>query len=183
MPPVTIPSASEMVAAIDAAIDARAPLLRVGSSGIHPRAVLQAIAHVESGYGRQWAASKHEEAYCYGGPYYKGDGPGGRMGDDVLRRLTDQWGCSAHESWGPWQVLYITAWEHGYRDDPVRLRMPSVSIGPVIEVLNRRMFDRGHTAPGPRDVFDAWNSGRARDRIVPEDYIRKAMPHYERLVA
>jgi hypothetical protein len=172
---------ADVAVAIDAAIDARAPLLKIGATGIHPRAVLKAIAHVETEYGRRWAASRHEVSYCYGGPYYKGDGHGGKMGDDVLRDLTDRWGCSAHESWGPWQLLYITAHENGYHEDPVRLRIPDISIGSVITILNRRVFDIVQKAR-PEDVFDAWNSGRARDRKYPESYVRKAMVHYERLV-
>ncbi len=175
-------TATDVGIAIDAAISLRGGGLHLGATGINGRAALKAIAHVETEYGRRWAASKHEDAYCYGGPYYRGDGPGGRMGDDELRGLTDRWGCSAHESWGPWQVLFITAWEHGYHDDPVRLRVPDVAIGPVITILNSRLFDRVKDAK-PADVFDAWNSGRARDKVIPEDYLAKAMPHYERLAS
>lgn len=167
---------------IDNCIGKWAPQLHVASApALNPGAALKALTWCETTYGQRWAASKHENAYCYGGPYYVGDGPGGGVGDDTLRELSSVWGCSAHESWGPWQLLFITAYEQGYRDDPVRLRVPEVSVEWVVKILNKRLLDKVTDAT-PEDVADAWNSGRARDKIVPQAYITEFMEHYRRLL-
>ena len=136
---------------------------------INPAAILRAIAAVETSSGARSQASRHEAAYCYGGRYHNAQ----------LAELSRTWGCAAHESWGPWQIMYVTAVEAGYRGDPVGLRDPEASIGPVLTVLNRRVMDK-LADETPADIFDCWNSGNPRDSIVPADYIAKAAAAYSR---
>ncbi len=162
-------SAGDWKAAIDAAIEHWAGSLHVISAGLNGAAVLRAIAQVETNYGARGLATLHESAYCYGGKYY--------LGSADLQRLSTTYGCLAHQSYGPWQILFMTAYEVGFRGDPVELREPSRSIEYVVGVLNLRTLDKLTDATA-EDVFDAWNSGRARDRFVPADYIKKAKGFY-----
>jgi len=165
---------SEIRLSIDTAIPRWAPQLHVASSGINAVAALKALACNESDYGARWSASRHEPAYCYGGRYYRNDAN--------LRNLSIVWGCSAHESWGVWQIMYVTAFELGYRDDPVRLRVPEVSIEYVVRLVNKRTLDRIMDCT-PEDVADAYNTGQARDGIDNPKYVADFMEHYRRLTA
>jgi hypothetical protein len=54
--------------------------------------LLWGIAGVESSFGLN-CNPRHEQGYCYGGRYL-----------DTER--TREWGCLAHCSYGPWQVMY-----------------------------------------------------------------------------
>lgn len=159
---------ADIRAAIAEAVEHWASSLHV-PAGMNPIALLRAICDVETSGGDRWGATLHEAAYCYGGRYY--------VPSAALRRLSVPWGCLAHSSFGPWQILFITAYELGFSDDPVRLRDPMVSAEYAVKILNARCFDRIPDA-APEDAFDAWNSGRARDGIVPVDYIKKAKGNY-----
>lgn len=170
-----------MTPEIEAAIDHWAPQLRARAD-ISRVALMRAICENETKGGERTWATRHENGYCYGGLYYKGDGPGGRPGDDLLRQLTWKWGCLAHESFGPFQILFITAYEHGFRDDPVRLRDPMVCAEYLVKILNRRLFDR-HPEATVENALDAWNSGQAYDSNVPADYIAEGTKHYRGLLA
>jgi hypothetical protein len=148
-----------------------APSLHIEpGSPIDPVAALLAIASVESSGGIRWEASKHETSYCYAGRYH----------NMQLAALSSRWGCAAHCSWSAWQIMYITAVENGYHGDPTLLRDPEIACPYAIAVMNRRVFDRlkGETIS---DIFDAWNSGNPRDRIIPALYIKTATEAYQRL--
>jgi hypothetical protein len=54
--------------------------------------LLWAIAGVESSFGLN-SVPRHEPGYCYGGRYFD-------------RERTHEWGCLAHCSYGPWQVMF-----------------------------------------------------------------------------
>jgi hypothetical protein len=166
---------TDIKAQLEAAIAHWGPLLHLASTGINPYAVLRGIAHVESDDGARWQATLHEPAYCYGGRYYGADTPGA----EDLRRLSVPYGCLAHSSWGPWQMLFITAYEEGFRDDPVRLRDPIVSGEFVVKYLNRTLDAFPDTKP--EDLADAWNSGHARDKFIPTAYVEKFMEAYRAL--
>ena len=165
-----LPDQRDVQAAIAAAIAHEAPLLHTGP-GANAVALLRALCQQESSGGARWPATLHEQGYCYGGPYYTGDGPGGRPGDDVLREQTRLWGCLAHQSWGPWQLLYITAYEQGFRGDPVLLRDPAISCPFVVKLLNRRVGDV-MASPGPEHFLRAYNGGGR------PAYVTEAMRHY-----
>jgi len=61
-------------------------------AALDPVKILWAFAGVESSFGLQ-SNPRHENGYCYNGRYF-----------DAM--LTDKWGCLAHCSYGPWQVMF-----------------------------------------------------------------------------
>lgn len=54
--------------------------------------LLWGLCGVESSFGAN-CTPRHEEGYCYGGRYFNPP-------------ASQQWGCLAHCSFGPWQVMY-----------------------------------------------------------------------------
>lgn len=139
--------------------------------GIDNARVLHALADVESNHGERHLATLHEAAYCYKGRYYTAP-----TGGD-LRRLSRVYGCLAHSSFSSWQLLFMAAYEEGFRGDPCELRNDAEAIHWVIRFLNRRIYDR-YTILTPEKIADAWNSGRADDDNVPTGYIDKFMSAY-----
>jgi hypothetical protein len=61
-------------------------------AGTDPVKLLWAIAGVESNFGMN-SAPRHEQGYCYSGRYFDA-------------KATSEWGCLAHCSYGPWQVMF-----------------------------------------------------------------------------
>lgn len=141
--------------------------------GINKAAVLHALADCESDHGARRLATLHEPAYCYSGFYYKGPN-----GED-LRRLSKTFGCLAHSSFGSWQILFIVAYEEGFRGDPCELRNDAEAVHWVIRTLNRRTLDR-HPRIIPEGIADGWNSGNPNDANRPTKYIEKFMDAYRR---
>jgi hypothetical protein len=139
--------------------------------GLDNSAVLHALADVESSHGARHLATKHEPAYCYGGFYYKSPN-----GED-LRRLSHVYGCLAHSSFSSWQLLFLAAYEEGFRGDPCELRNDAEAIHWVIRFINRRIYDR-YLRLSLEGLADAWNSGSARDLNVPKEYIARFVAAY-----
>lgn len=164
------PKQSEVDADIAAAIAHESALLRAGTA--NPIAVLRAICQVESRSGIQWDIPRHERAYCYGGEYYEAKTPGG----EELRRLTVLFGCFAHMSYGPWQVLFVTAWENGFRGHPLELQEPKTCCTYAVRMLNQRCG--AIVNPIPEDFFDAYNTGRPRDSRHNPKYEADALKAY-----
>jgi len=135
--------------------------------------VLHALAAVESAHGARRLAFLHEPAYCYKGFYYKSPN-----GED-LRRLSQVYGCLAHGSYSSWQLLYMAAYEEGFRGDPCELRNDCEALPWVIHYLNRRIFDR-YPRISISGIADAWNSGSPRDARIPQDYIDRFVRAYEK---
>jgi hypothetical protein len=134
------------------------------SSGLDTRCLLHAIAQVETTHGARRLASKHEKGYCYGSTLYTG--PNGA----ALREQSHTYGCLAHSSFGSFQIMFITAYEMGFRGDPVDLRDDTVCLPFVIEMINRRILGR-YQRVTLTAFADAYNSGNPNDLNVPEDYI------------
>jgi hypothetical protein len=61
-------------------------------SGVDPVKLLWAISGVESSFG-QFSNPRHEQGYCSNGRYFD-------------PKATSEWGCLAHCSYGPWQVMF-----------------------------------------------------------------------------
>lgn len=161
------------------AINAHAFGLRVPEgSGLSARAVLAAITWPETEWGRRMLASKSEKAYM----------PGGRYFHKHVPSLHDRYGDAAASSWGAWQILYVSAWEVGYRGHPWELTDPGKCCAAVVTLLNRRCFNWWPEAPTPEtrkpaeiisQVGDFWNSGSFRDSAPPlADYIPKIESAY-----
>jgi hypothetical protein len=85
------------------------PSLKV-PAGLDGAKVLWALAGCESDFGVN-GLPKHEDAYCAGHRY-------------DIPALTRKWGCAAHCSYGPWQMMYA----HLEDDLPEPLRDPSLLI-------------------------------------------------------
>lgn len=144
-----------------------------GAAGLHvpvgwnARALLFALARQETTSWERMRASKHENVYCYGGRYHS------------AKLKPEEWlyGCAVHCSYSPWQIMYPTAYLHGFRGDPVALRSPLVAIDYVVAELNRKVFDK-FIDETIEDVADAWNSGTARDGIEPIPYKKAVAAHY-----
>jgi hypothetical protein len=162
-----------------AAINAHASGLHLPSgSDLDARAVLAAITWPETEWGRRLFASKSERAYMPGGKYFV----------KHVISLHDRYGDAASSSWGPWQQLYVSAWETGFRGHPWELTDPHKACAAAVTLLNLRCFKWWVEAPTPAlrkvaefvaDVADFWNSGSFRDSIPPlPDYVAKVESAY-----
>lgn len=136
-------------------------------AGLDPALLLMALCVVESsgGFNNQ---RRVEPAYR----------PGGRYCDQALY---DQYGDDAAASWGPLQIMYVTAHELGYEGPPPELGQPSECVRMAVKLINRRIVGRGATTL--EEIADAYNSGSFKDQIVPQDYIRKVREAYQSLAA
>lgn len=163
MPPVNLNEA------LSDAITHWAPALRV-PPGMNAAALLKALAAQETTDATRIAACKHENAYCYGGSLHS-DAPSDWA-----------WGCAAHCSWSPWQIMFTTARMHGYADDPVGLRDPMVAGEYVVQEINRVLDEPGATTD---EVFRAWNGGfgRRHDETAVVAYVKSATDLYTHFVA
>lgn len=160
------------MAELDSLIARNAPQL-VESPFINRAVLLHALAEVESSHGEHQLAARHEPAYCYNGFYFKSP-----AGED-LRRLSSAFGCLAHCSYSSWQLLFISAYEEGFRGDPTELRNDAVTLPFVVRYINRRILNRYPriTVPG---FADAWNSGSPEDTNVPAAYIERLKEAYDK---
>ena len=150
--------------AILAAIESMAPKLIVPPE-VDARSILAAITLPETEWGERCEAACFEMAYYRGGLWYRAL---------HVRELIHRYEAFASCSYGPWQILFISAWELGYRGHPAELRHPEISSEWVVAYLNKRV----HSPTGPRDYFDAWNSGTNADKSIPLGYINRAMEGY-----
>lgn len=71
--------------------DLRSPLVWEDTSFDKVK-LLWGLCGVESSFGFR-CAPRHEQGYCYGASYFNAN-------------ASAQWGCLAHCSYGPWQVMY-----------------------------------------------------------------------------
>lgn len=166
-----------------AAIDAHAGDLNIPvSSDLMPRALLAAITWPETEWGRRLFASKSEKAYM----------PGGSLFHKHVPSLHDKYGDAASSSWGPWQQLYVSAWETGFRGHPWDLCDPQKACAAAVSLLNLRCFKWWIEAPKSElrkaaesmsDVADFWNSGSFRDNVPPlPGYVATVQGAYEEAV-
>jgi len=137
--------------------------------------LLKALAVAETGAFP--LAIRHEKAYCYGGFYYTG--PNGSL----LRELSDIWGCLAHCSFSPWQIMYIAAVELGFKGDPIALRESAIAKPYVMKYIQKRILDR-YPRITIEGVVDAWNTGRPDDVNFPRaTYAKKILDTYAHLIS
>jgi hypothetical protein len=145
--------------------------------------LLGALAMVESGGGHNWQPN-FEPAFYVGGRYW----------NDYLAELVNRWGQGADPemkpwcekavacSWGPWQILYVTAEELGYDGPPWGLTAPAVCLEYAIRLLNRRVIPKvqAETEHGfVAQIADGYNTGNPRDGNVPTRYITKVLRWYD----
>jgi hypothetical protein len=115
-------------------------------------ALLYATWQTESG-GVADPPPRYEAAYDKGGRY-----AGGSFQPELLRT----YGREAAQSWGPFQLMPVVAWELGFKYPPRAFLDPHLAAQVVLEYYRRRVVDRG--ASTPEEAYDAYNSGTHRDR-------------------
>ena len=122
------------------------------------RKLLWSLAGCESSFGDD-IDSHYESAYDIGGRYY----------NDQIKHLKGVYGREVCCSQGVFQLLYITAYELGYRGQPFDLKFPEIQIVYVIEYINKRLKGFGTI----EQFADGYNSGNFKDKNIPEKYIEK----------
>ncbi|KKL95933.1 hypothetical protein LCGC14_1849580 [marine sediment metagenome] len=136
--------------------------------GVNPEALLWAIGGVESTWGRN-NVPRHEKAYHRGGAYFN-------------RALDRRFGCAAHCSYGPWQLMYENVQAISKKEiTPQEMNDTLTALVVSVEWLNQRVIGRG--ADTVAKIADAWNSGTHRDRIIPVAYIDKVVRKYDKCMA
>lgn len=147
-------------------INEKASELQIQNRNIDPKALLAALLFCESSMGQN-TEPRVEPAYLPGGVYFD---------NELVQEAYQRYGQAAAASYGPWQILYITALELGFDGTPEELADPATNLEFVIKYLNQRAFKRGaHTLS---QIADVYNSGFHLDRNIPVDYIRKCVRAY-----
>lgn len=135
-----------------------APLLHV-PPGIDGAQLLWALSGNESSFGAH-CPPKHEDGYCYGHKYFDAS-------------YTHEWGCLAHCSFSPWQIMATNA----KTLTPLELMEdPDKACRVVALYLDARILDKG--ANTLSDIADAYNSGTWKDANVPVQYIADLIKNY-----
>lgn len=154
-------------------------------SDLQTAPVLLAVADVESGdrdrdsglvvpgSGGLRNLPVHEGAYDFGGRYWKRA--------SHVRDIVEKYGAMGACSWSSWQILYVTAWEMGFRGAPIDLWDDLTAARYVVKLLNARIFGRG--AKTIEDVGDGWNTGSPNDSIENLDYEKNVRIAYDWHVA
>jgi len=158
---------------------------------LQPLRLLKAFALQESGLGVDldedgMMQRRVEPAYAPGGRYYKNSEP--------LRESYSQWGELAASSHGPWQILWATAIRFGWPEsrEPKELGRPEENceiaanifnkeIGDLITLQSSSLNPRYYNTSTLELLADAYNSGNARDQVIPRKYMLSVCAHYERL--
>jgi hypothetical protein len=125
-----------------------------------PDAFLVALSGIESSFGLN-DIPRYEPAYGYGGRYAKAS---------HLAKALERYGALAACSYGPWQVMYIVAYELGFRDHPLRLWHRRLNCQFAVEKINQ-LIDRG--AKTVSQILDGYNSGNFTDQNVPSHYLEQ----------
>ena len=102
--------------------------------------------------------------------------PGGKY---YNQRLYAIYGSDAAASWGPMQIMYVTATELGFNGNPSDLSDPEVCMYWATTLINKRILGRG--ARTIEQIADAYNSGSFKDNVIPEDYINSVINYYKQL--
>lgn len=129
-----------------------------------------ALSGVETSFAKN-NHSRFEKAYAPGGRYF--------INSPKLQDEHKKWGNDASSSWGPWQILYIVAFEYGFRGPPHLLESPKVSGAYVVQHLNR--FAR-NGANSVERILDCYNTGNAYDKSIPYAYISEWWKMYVNLI-
>ena len=140
---------------------------------VHGGRLLLAIAGCESGFGRQRQFVRMEPGYAYpDGHYYKSS-----------KTVRDRWkthGVLAASSFGSFQIMYIVAEEMGFTGHPIDLQKDEVCAYWATQLITQRFIKR-QGVKTLSQALDAYNSGNARDHLVPTKYIAKGVELYENL--
>lgn len=132
--------------------------------------ILWAISGNESSFGQRRLFVRPEPAYMPpGGLYYR------RSAN--IRDLWQRYGVLASSSLGTFQIMFVTAWELGFREHPIRLQDDEVAASWAAKVVDRSIVRGAATL---MEVLDAYNSGWHLDTNIPAAYIERGCAFYER---
>jgi hypothetical protein len=132
--------------------------------------VLWAISGNESSFGHRRLFVRPESAYMPpSGLYYRRSA--------TVRALWQQYGVLASSSLGTFQLMFVTAYELGFREHPIRLQDDEVAALWAAKVVDRSLV-RGATTL--TEVLDSYNTGWHRDSNIPAAYIERGCAWYER---
>lgn len=136
--------------------------------GLQNDLFLLAISGVESSFGAN-NNPRLEKAYQ----------PLGKYGQtSQMKLLYPLYGDDAASSWSPWQIMFVTAYDLGYRGTPRDLELAGTAIPFVIKFFNHWISEG---AKNIDDLCDAWNSGTFKDLNVPYNYISRVKTIYQEL--
>jgi hypothetical protein len=137
-------------------------MLLPADCGLDAARVLWALAGAESSFGQDFAP-RHEASYCRGGRYF-----------DIA--ATRDYGCLAHCSYTPWQIMYANfqtgMWPPYLLDE---VTSPAVGIRTAIARINKAIQEGARTLA---QIADAYNSGSFRDSVIPVAYINDVQEKY-----
>lgn len=165
---------SEISEHIDSLCEKWGPKMQLPTSTkLSGRVLLQTVCQIESSYGFR-AIPRYEKAFGESGYYF-------RKSKEV-RKLWYEYGDWASCSYGPTQILFITATELGFTGGPAVLHGSWHSCFEfTVNLFNRRIFGRG--ANTLAKIFDAYNSGSHKDKNIPVEYIEKSVNEYKRRIS
>ncbi len=86
------------------------------------------------------------------------------------------WGCLAHMSFGPWQIMYANM-NPGIGPMELLTRPELTALAVTFLIQNRIV--RAEKAQTLEELADAYNSGDWRDKNVPEQYIADLVSNYK----
>lgn len=130
--------------------------------------LLWAISGCESDFGRQREFVRAEPAYLPGGKYF---------GTQALAPHWHRWGVLASSSFGSFQILFVTAYELGFRGHPIDLQQDEIGAKWATRLITDRLIGRQGAATLAK-VLDGYNSGTHRDGHVPAGYVAKGIRYY-----
>ncbi len=138
--------------------------------------VLWALAGCESDFGAR-AVARHEPGYCYGHIYDP-------------KELSGKWGCLAHCSYGPWQMMYPHLVTYsGIPITPMDFTIGAGWSGPGFTraadraalaaktMLNEEVLGR-QQATTLEQIAKTWNHGNWRDDYDDSAYTDRAAKFY-----
>jgi hypothetical protein len=125
--------------------------------GVDGAQLLWALAGNESSFGAE-SNPRHEPGYCRGGRYFNPN-------------LTATWGCLAHMSYGPWQVMFTNA----LNQTPLALLQSYDLCAVVTTVFLKSYVLLGKKPKNLAEIGEVYNEGH----IAPDpDYVAKLDKNY-----
>lgn len=171
--PATFTFALPARSAIPGLVTSHSLNLHLQGTGVDGERLLLALAGNESGFGRQ-SGLRVEAGYSPGGKYFT----------PFLKAAFAAYGKAACGSWGPFQIMYPTAYELGFRGYPWGLFTAEISLPWVVAMLNRRIFpDLPKGLPEAEfvaKVGDGYNTGSSKKGAPPKEYIADFFGHYQK---
>ena len=157
----------ESIQKLNDLIESKAKSLKNTDFNFDKVAFLKALAMCESSFSRN-NVPRFEPLYFKDGFYYRKS--------PLVRDLVEKFDRDAACSYSSFQILFVTAFEFGFKGNPSELKDDSIALPIVITFINKRII---RFKPNRiEDMFDAYNSGNFKDNIIPEAYINKAMTWY-----